>query len=112
MTNPIISVIIPSYNSEKYIIETLEPKSVDGFFAWNFFDGILQQKEWFSDYAFEPIVKDILKKDQALKAKFEEKKVTDSSFAENNFAQLYFIYKNSHYFEPTVNQYPIYRITN
>ncbi len=37
----------------KYLIETLEPEAVDSFFNWNFFDGILAQKEYYSAYIFE-----------------------------------------------------------
>lgn len=94
----------------RYIISCLEAESVDGFFAWNFFDGILQQKEWFSDYAFESKAKELLAQDPSLKVEFEKKKAEDPSFAKNNFAQLYFIYKRSPYYEKTVNRYPIYRI--
>lgn len=94
----------------RYIIETLEPQSVDGFFAWNFMDGVLQQKEWFSDYAFEPKARNILKANPDLNKRFLEKKQQDSSFAKNNFSQLYYIYRQSKYYEPSVNRYPIFRI--
>lgn len=96
--------------SNRYIIETLEPQSVDGFFAWNFFDGILQQKEWFSDYSFEPKAIQFLKENPEVNAEFEKKKSTDASFATNSWAQLYFIYKKSPYYEKTVNRFPVYRI--
>ena len=96
--------------SNRYIVETLEPQSVDGFFAWNFFDGILQQKEWFSDYAFEPKALDILKNDPELKEGFEEKKSKDQDFAKDSWAQLYYIYKKSPYYEKTVSRFPVYRI--
>ncbi len=31
--------------ANRYLVETLEPEGDDGFFAWNFFDAVLQQKE-------------------------------------------------------------------
>ena len=96
--------------SNKYIVETLEPQSVDGFFAWNFFDGILQQKEWFSDYSFEPKAIQFLKENPEVEAEFENTKSTDASFAANSWAQLYFIYKKSPYYEKTVNRFPVYRV--
>ena len=34
--------------TKRYIVETLEPKGVDSFFKWNFFDTILQAKEGYS----------------------------------------------------------------
>lgn len=98
--------------ANRYIVETLEPQSVDGFFAWNFFEGILQQKEWFSDYAFEPIAKELLNNDKKLRMEFDKKKSADSDFAENSWAQLYFIYKRSPYYERTVNRFPVYRLSD
>lgn len=96
--------------ANRYIVETLEPQSVDGFFAWNFFEGILQQKEWFSDYAFEPKAIQFLEDNPQIKKEFENKKAVDEGFAKNTWAQLYFIYKKSPYYEKTVNRYPVYRI--
>jgi len=94
----------------RYMLETLEPEAEDSFFAWNFFDGILQQKEWFSDYVFEPKAEQILKDNPKLKADFEKKKKEDKEFASNSWAMLYYIYTNSKYYEKTHNRYPVYRI--
>ena len=37
----------------RYLLETLEPTAPDSFFNWNFFDTILQRKEYFSPYVWE-----------------------------------------------------------
>ncbi len=94
----------------KFILETLEPEAMDSYFNWNFFDGILSQKEYFSDYVFEDTAAELLKNNKALKTAFEMKKAVEKDFAENGAAQLEWVYKNSEYYEGTVNQYPIYRI--
>lgn len=95
----------------KYLIETLEPEALDSFFNWNFFDGILAQKEYYSTYIFEDTAAELLKKDKTLKQKFESKKASDLKFAEDGTAQLDWIYRNSPYFEEkTFRQYPVYRI--
>ena len=91
-------------------MEVLEPQADDSYFAWNFFDGILGQKEGFSAYVFEDIAYEYLQKNPALKTRLEEKKAGDTSFANNGPAQLDFIYKNSPYYEPAHLQYPVYRI--
>ena len=96
--------------ANRYLVEMLEPTGDDSFFAWNFFDGILQQKEGYSDYRWDDLAAEVLKKDPALKAKLEEKKKTDEKFAANGSAQLDFIYKNSPYYEPGHNRYPVYRL--
>lgn len=94
----------------KYLIETLEPEATDSFFNWNFFDIILQQKEHFSSYIFEDLAKTILEENQELRLKFEQLKARDSTFSNNSYQQLNYIYKNSKYFEKEYLQYPIYRI--
>lgn len=94
----------------KYLLETLEPEAVDSYFNWNFFDTILQQKEYFSAYVFEDLAKKLLDKNPKLKAEFEAKKQSDVKFAENGAAQLDWIYKHSPYYEKAHLQYPVYRI--
>ncbi len=96
--------------ANRYIMEMLEPTGDDSFFAWNFFDAILQQKEGYSDYRWEDLAATILKDDPALKARLEEKKKTDTAFAANASAQLEFVYKNSKYYEPVHLRYPVYRL--
>lgn len=104
-------VISTQQEGVKYIIETLEPEALDSFFNWNFFDGILGQKEYYSAYIFEDTASELLKKDKKLKEAFENKKTTDKKFAEDGQAQLDWIYRNSPYFEEkTFRQYPIYRV--
>ena len=103
-------VISTDQPNVRYIIEMLEPTGDDSFFAWNFFDGILQQKEGYSDYRWEDIAAGIIQKDPLLKQKLDEKKASDSNFAKNSSAILDFIYKNSSYYEKAHLRYPVYRI--
>jgi hypothetical protein len=99
-------------NANRYIVEMLEPTGDDSFFAWNFFDAILQQKEGYSDYRWEDLAAEVLKNSPDLQFKLEEKKKTDPKFAASGPAQLDFIYKNSPYYEPGHNRYPVYRLVN
>jgi len=94
----------------KFLLETLEPEAVDSYFNWNFFDAILQQKEYFSAYVFEDLATEILAKNTKLKEEFETKKQQDKEFSENGAAQLDWVYKHSIYYEKAHLQYPIYRI--
>ncbi|RYY71268.1 MAG: hypothetical protein EOO13_03750 [Chitinophagaceae bacterium] len=96
----------------RYLVEMLEPTGDDSFFAWNFFDGILQQKEGYSDYRWEDLAAEVLKKDKELNQKLEEKKRAEPNFASNSNAILDYIYKNSSYYEKAHLQYPVYRIEN
>jgi hypothetical protein len=92
----------------RYIVETLEPHALDSWFAWGFFDAILHQKEWFSAYVFDGMAEQLLEKNPELKKEFENKKLVDKDFASNSFAQLYFIYRKSPYFED-YRRYPVGR---
>lgn len=96
--------------ANRFLVEVLEPQADDSYFAWNYFDGILGQKEGFSGYAFEDIAAQYLKEHPELKTKLEEKKATDTTLAKNAGAQLDFIYKNSPYYEPAHMRYPVFRI--
>ena len=91
-------------------METLEPQGDDSYFAWNFFDGILGQKEGYSAYAFEDIAYEYLQKNPAVKTLLDQRRATDSAFAASASAQLDFVFKNSPYYEPAHLQYPVYRV--
>jgi hypothetical protein len=94
----------------RFLVETLEPQGEDSYFAWNFFDPILGQKEGYSNYVFEETAADLLKTNAGLKNKLEERKQSDSAFAKSAGAQLNFIFQNSPYFEPAYLQYPVYSV--
>jgi hypothetical protein len=103
--------IIPlNQTSNRYIVEMLEPTGDDSFFAWNFFDAILQQKEYFSEYRWEDIAAEVLNNNPELKQKLEAKKQSDSTFSGSSSAQLDFIYRNSPYYEPAHLTYPVLRL--
>ena len=94
----------------RYIVETLEPEAPDSFFAWNFFDAILQQKEHFSPYVFEDLAMKILSENPELKRELEAAKAEDEDLAESANRQLDFIYQRSKHREPEYLRYPVFRI--
>ena len=103
-------VVETNQKGNNFIMNTLEPEAVDSYFAWNFFDAILQPKEWMSDYIFEETAVKILKDHPEIKKELEEAKKTDKMLAKNHYWQLYFIYQRSKYFEKTYRRYPVFRI--
>jgi hypothetical protein len=103
-------VVYVNQRANRYIVETLEPQASDSFFNWNFFDSVLSMKEHYSAYIFEDTAVELLKQDEALREKFEQRKVSDKTFREDGRAQLDFIYKNSDYYEKTHNRYPVGRL--
>jgi len=96
--------------ASRFVIETLEPQAEDSYFAWNYFDAVLGQKEGVSEYVFEETAMAYLNQHPEIKSKLEERKATDTAFAKNGRAQLNFVYQNSPYFEPDYLRYPVCRI--
>ncbi|NLP57581.1 M14 family metallopeptidase [Lutibacter sp. B1] len=104
-------IYIPvNQNGARYIMETLEASATDSFFNWNFFDTILQQKEYYSAYVFEDIAEEYLRNNFILKLNFDEKMKSDSEFAKNPREQLDYVYKNSPHYEKAYLKLPIYKV--
>ncbi len=96
--------------ANRFLMEVLEPQTEDSYFAWNYFDAILSQKEGYSAYVFEDIAADYMKKNPEIKTKLDQRRSTDTTFAKNARAQLNFIYQNSIWNEPAFMRYPVYRV--
>ncbi len=97
-------------NNIRFIIETLEPQAPDSYFAWNYFDGILMRKEYFSDYLFEDKAYQLLEENAELRNLFNQYINSDSLSTKNLSDRLEFIYNHSVYCEPYFNIYPVGRI--
>ena len=95
---------------DRFLLEVLEPDAPDSYFAWGFFDAILQQKEWFTDYVFEDVAADLLARDPGLRAALEERRAADPAFADDAWAQLVFVFQRSPYMEPAYRRYPVVRV--
>ena len=93
-----------------FLTHVLEPAAVDSYFNWNFFDAILQQKEYFSAYVFEDRAAKLLRNNQQLKADFEAAKAADAELAGDSGAQLNWIYRHSPHYERTHRRYPVARV--
>jgi hypothetical protein len=103
-------VVYTDQVANRFIVETLEPEAHDSYFHWNFFDEILSQKEYFSSYLFEATAVKLLAENASLKAEFEKKRNEDADFAQNDYAQLDWIYKHSPHYEPVHLRYPVARM--
>jgi hypothetical protein len=104
--------ILISCNQDKanFIHAVLQPLTEDSYLTWNFFDSYLQQKEYFSPYVFKEQIAEILNAQPKLKEAYEARKRLDVKFANDEWDQLYFIYQNSPYFEPSFMRLPVYEV--
>ncbi len=108
---PAGTYIIPvDQYAKRYIIEMLEPLGEDSFFKWNFFDTILERKEYFSGYVFEELALEILRQNPQLEIAFRRKQKEDEQFSANRYMQLDWIYQRSKYYEKEHMMYPVFRI--
>jgi hypothetical protein len=104
-------VLVPmGHATDRLVMEILEPRASDSFFAWGAFDSVMQQKEYFSSYVFEDIAADLLEKDPLLRKALEERKTADPAFAADARAQLYWVYQRSPHYEPGHRLYPVGRL--
>ena len=103
-------LITTNQKAIRYLLETLEPTAPDSFFNWNFFDTILQQKEGFSPYVWEDKAEELLKGNKKLQMEFNVKISYDDDFANNWYAQLDWLHKQSKHYEKAHLQYPVYRL--
>ena len=106
------SVFVPvAQRAGKVAMHILEPEAPDSAVKWGFFLSIFEQKEYFSDYIFEPIAAEMLKRDPALRTEFESKLAADAEFANNARARLAWLFQRSPYFESDKDAYPVVRAT-
>lgn len=109
-TLPAGSLWVPTnQRAVRVLMQLLEPAATDSFAKWGFLNSVFEQKEYFSDYIFEPIAEEMLRRDPKLKAEFEEK-LKEASFAGNPRARLAWLHQRSPYLEPDKNAYPIVRV--
>ncbi len=103
--------LIPmNQRANRFLVEVLEPQAMDSYFTWNFFDPILNAKEGYSAYMFEDTAADWLDQNPEIKKRLEDKRAADTSFARSAALQLGFVFRQSPWYEPEHNRYPVYRV--
>ncbi|NML64669.1 M14 family metallopeptidase [Hymenobacter sp. RP-2-7] len=104
-----LAVLAEQGPAARFVVETLEPQATDSYFAWNFFDAILQQKEHYSDYVFEDLAADYLAKNPAVRQQLDAAKAADPALAASGPAQLEWVYQHSPWAEAGYRRYPVVR---
>ncbi|TVT39081.1 hypothetical protein FNT36_15570 [Hymenobacter setariae] len=104
-----LAVVAEQGPARRYLVEALEPRATDSFFAWGFFDSILQQKEHYSDYVFEDLAAEFLTKNPGVREQLEAAKKADPTLAASGPRQLEWVYQHSPYAEPGYRRYPVVR---
>lgn len=105
-------VVLVNQHANKYIVEMLEPHAPNSYFAWNFFDPILESHDFYSIWGFESHLYELLDEDLELKTLLDKKKSAEPDFAADPVAQLQFLYENTDVseIEKWKRLYPVTRI--
>mgnify|MGYP001067992278 CR=1 FL=1 len=92
-------VIFTNQHANKFIVEMLEPRAPNSYFAWNYFDPIIESHDFYSIWGFQDQLMEMLEKNEELRTQLEKKKYEDISFKNDQMAQLRFIYERSPMYE-------------
>ncbi len=111
-TLPVGTVVVPANQvGAKLLMHLLEPDAPDSLVHWGLFNTVFEQKEYFEDYAMEPIARRMLAESPALKAEFVER-LKDPTFAASPRARLEFLYTRSPYADARLDKYPVVLLTS
>lgn len=95
-----------------YIIECLEPKASDSFFRWNFFDDVLDRREYFSPWGFEENAQKYLDEHPGFEKEWEQACANNPDLINNHYEQMKYIYSHSSWAEKSYRRYPVYRLSH
>ncbi len=87
----------------------LEPLAPDSLLAWGWFNNAFERKEYMEDYVAEEVAREMLARDPALKAEFEQRLKTDAKFAADPNARLEFFYRRHSAWDDRYGLYPVMR---
>jgi len=93
----------------RMLMHLLEPGSPDALVAWGFFTTAFERKEYMEAYVAEDVAAEMLAKDPALRAAFEQRVAEDPAFAKSPSARLEFFYRRHPAWDERYNLYPVYR---
>ena len=93
-----------------YLIQMLEPRAIDSFLRWNFYDSVLDTREYYSNYGFEENALKYLDDHPGFRKQFEALQKSDTAFARNHGRQMAYIYNNTEWTEKTFKRYPVIKI--
>jgi hypothetical protein len=106
---PAGTLYVPAAQKGAHLLaHLLEPLGPDSLLAWGFFNAHFEQKEYIEDYVVEPFARELLAKDAAVKAAWEEQ-LKNESFAKDPRARLRFFAERHPAADPHLNLYPVFR---
>jgi hypothetical protein len=93
----------------RLVMALLEPQAPDSLLGWGEFNNAFEQKEYMEAYVAEEVARDMLAKDPALKAEFEQRVKADPEFAKDPQARLDFFHRRHASYDQRLRLYPVLR---
>jgi hypothetical protein len=105
------SLFVPIAQAKARLVMTLlEPQSGDSLLAWGEFNPAFERTEYMEDYVAEEVAREMLAKDPALQARFEQRLKDDAGFAKDPSARLEFFARLHSSWDQAYNVYPVLRV--
>jgi hypothetical protein len=104
------ALFVPIAQAESRLaMALLEPQAPDSLLGWGEFNNAFEQKEYMEAYVAEEVARDMLAKDPALKAEFEQRVKADPAFAKDPQARLDFFHRRHASYDQRLRLYPVLR---
>jgi hypothetical protein len=104
------AIVDMNQQQAKIIAHLLEPKGNGSLVYWNYFDAVLEQKEYAEHYVMEAMIPGMLKENPQLNDEFEKKKMEDTLFAKNPNMILNWFFSKTPYWDSRKDIYPVGKI--
>lgn len=103
-------VIPVNQDCNQLIVNQLEPLGADSYFRWNYFDNIMENREWFSPHpVLEAKMVAYMEKHPEVRKDLEKAISENPDMANSRYAQMGYLYETV-WANKWVNRYPVTRI--
>jgi hypothetical protein len=104
------AVVWTNQPTARLIAFMFEPATEESFLKWGFFNAVFEEKEYVETYVMEKMAREMIRKDPALKTRFDRLKAENPEFASNPYQQLLWFYRLTPYYDQSVGLYPVGKI--
>jgi hypothetical protein len=104
------AVVWTNQPAARLIAFMFEPATEESFLKWGFFNAVFEEKEYVETYVMEKMAREMIRKDPALKTRFDRLKAENPEFASNPYQQLLWFYRLTPYYDQSVGLYPVGKI--